>query len=156
MKKIITLVGDLLVDAGDLPLLLLVVLRLGQLHFPVQGDELTTGQFSLFSRQSLLQLAEVGSFWYTVPSDRMAKFFSPTSTPTDEPVLGSSLISCSASRDTKYLPEAVRRIVALMIRPSTFLELANRTHFSFGSLSRFPTIETSGSWDFPWIFVLYD
>ena len=59
MKKIITLVGDLLVDAGDLPLLLLVVLRLGQLHFPVQGDELTTGQFALFSRQFLLQHAEV-------------------------------------------------------------------------------------------------
>ncbi len=52
-------VGDLLMDACDFPLLLLVVLRLGKSHLLVQGDELTTGQLALLPRQFLLEGAEV-------------------------------------------------------------------------------------------------
>ena len=55
----------------------------------------------------------------------MAKFFNPTSTPTDEPVFGSSWISCSTSRETKYFPEALRRIVAFKMRPRPALSWRN-------------------------------
>ncbi len=44
VQEVGALVGNLLVDAGDLPLLLLVVLRLGESHPLVQGDALTTGR----------------------------------------------------------------------------------------------------------------
>jgi len=52
-------VGDLLMDAGDFPLLLLVVLRLGEVHLLVQGDALTTGQLALLPYQLLLECTEV-------------------------------------------------------------------------------------------------
>ncbi len=52
-------VGDLLVDAGDLPLLLLVVLRLGESHLLVRGDALTTGQLALLAGQFLLERTEI-------------------------------------------------------------------------------------------------
>ena len=59
VQEVIAFVGDPLMDAGDLPLLLLVVPRLGKFHFLVQGDELTTGQLALFARQFLLEGTEV-------------------------------------------------------------------------------------------------
>ncbi len=59
VQEVVALVGDLLVDARDLALLLLVVLRLGQLHLPVQGDELTAGQLALLAGEFLLERLEV-------------------------------------------------------------------------------------------------
>ncbi len=59
VQEVGTLVGDLLVDAGDLPLLFLVVLRLRQLDVPVQGDEPTSRELALFARQSLLERAKI-------------------------------------------------------------------------------------------------
>jgi len=44
-----SLAGDLLVDTGNLPLLLLIVPSLRKLHFLVQGDTLTTGELTLFA-----------------------------------------------------------------------------------------------------------
>ena len=49
VQEVGALVSDLLVDTGDLPLLLLIVPRLGQLHFLVQGDVLTAGELALFA-----------------------------------------------------------------------------------------------------------
>ncbi len=54
VQEVSPLVGDLFMDVGDLPLLLLVVLRLGEFDLFVQGDELTSGQLPLFARQLLL------------------------------------------------------------------------------------------------------
>ena len=59
VQEVGSLVGNLLVDAGDLPLLLLIVPRLGQLHFLVQSDALTAGELALFARQFLLKRPEV-------------------------------------------------------------------------------------------------
>ena len=59
VQEVGALVGNLLVDAGDLPLLLLVVLRLGESHPLVQGDALTTGQLTLLPCQFLLERTEV-------------------------------------------------------------------------------------------------
>ena len=59
VQEIGTLVGDFLVDTCDFPFLLLIVPRLGQLDFFVQGDALTAGELTLFARQSLLERTEV-------------------------------------------------------------------------------------------------
>jgi len=55
VQEVRALVGDLLVDTGDLPLLLLIVLRLGQLDLLVQGHALTAGELALFAHQFLLK-----------------------------------------------------------------------------------------------------
>ena len=49
VQEVSSLAGDLLVDTGNLPLLLLIVPRLGKLHFLVQGDTLTTEELTLFA-----------------------------------------------------------------------------------------------------------
>ena len=59
VQEIGSLVRDLLVDAGDLPLLLLIVLRLGKCYFLVQGQSLTTREFTLFTCQLFLKRTEV-------------------------------------------------------------------------------------------------
>ncbi len=59
MQEVSALVGDLLVDTGNLPLLLLIVLRLGKPHFLVQSDVLTAGELALFAHQFLLKRTEV-------------------------------------------------------------------------------------------------
>ena len=59
VQEVCALVGDLLVGTGNLPLLLLIVPRLGQRNFLVQSDALTAGELALFARQFLLELTEV-------------------------------------------------------------------------------------------------
>src|SRR5699024_327440 len=80
-------------------------------------------------------------FLYTVPSERIAKSFKPTSIPTEEPVLGSSSTSVSTRIDTKYFPLGLRLTVAFRIRPFTSRLLANFTNPSLGSLILLSTIE---------------
>ena len=59
VQEVCSLVGDLLVDAGNLPLPLLIVPRLGKRNFLVQSDALTAGELALFARQFLLERTEV-------------------------------------------------------------------------------------------------
>ncbi len=59
VQEVGALVCNLLVDTGNLPLLLLIVPRLGQRNFLVQSDALTAGELALFARQFLLELTEV-------------------------------------------------------------------------------------------------
>src|SRR5699024_12817477 len=70
---------------------------------------------------------------YTVPSERMAKSFKPTSIRTEEPVLGSSSTAVSTRIDTKYFPRGLRLTVAFRIRPFTSRLLANFTNPSLGN-----------------------
>ena len=67
-------------------------------------------------------------------SERIAKSFNPTSTPTAEFVFGNSATSNSVVKEIKYLPEGFRLTVALRIRPSTSRLFANRTQPSMGNL----------------------
>jgi len=64
-------------------------------------------------------------FSYAVPSESMAKSLNPTSIPHEEFDLGSSCTFVSTSTDTKYLPDGLRLIVALIILPVISLDLAN-------------------------------
>ena len=59
VQEVGSLVGNLLVDAGDLSFLLLVVLRLGKFHFLVQGHALTTRELALLACQLFLERTEV-------------------------------------------------------------------------------------------------
>ena len=59
VQEVSALAGDLLVDTGNLPLLLLIVPRLGKRDFLVQGDALTARELTLFARQFLLERTEV-------------------------------------------------------------------------------------------------